>query len=62
VRLARALQSAGMIEEGRLAQMVETARAAVKDATEFAERSPWPDPATAADNVTGLDVQVRENI
>jgi TPP-dependent pyruvate/acetoin dehydrogenase alpha subunit len=62
VRLARALQSAGIVEEGRLEQMVETARAAVKDATEFAEQSPWPDPATAADNVTGLDVRVRENI
>jgi TPP-dependent pyruvate/acetoin dehydrogenase alpha subunit len=51
-----------VIEEGRLEQMIETARAAVKDAIEFAEQSPWPDPATAADNVTDLDVQVRENV
>jgi pyruvate dehydrogenase E1 component alpha subunit len=54
LRLRRALESAGILREGQYDRIVEEARATVEEAVEFAEQSPWPDPATARDNVTGL--------
>jgi pyruvate dehydrogenase E1 component alpha subunit len=54
-RMAAALEAADIIGPGRLDEMTENARALVADAVQFAEESPWPDPATATAGVTALE-------
>jgi TPP-dependent pyruvate/acetoin dehydrogenase alpha subunit len=57
-RLQRAAEEAGFVDRDAYDVLVEEARRIVSDAVDFAERSGWPDPATAADNVTGLRVSM----
>jgi TPP-dependent pyruvate/acetoin dehydrogenase alpha subunit len=52
----------GIISAAQFDGMVETARATVNDAIQFAEQSPWPDPARALDNVTGLAMQLEDKV
>ena len=58
VRLTRALEGAGILSDAGLEELVQSVRATVADAVEFAEQSPWPDVATAADRVTALSTPV----
>jgi pyruvate dehydrogenase E1 component alpha subunit len=62
VRLKAALLAVGIISAAQFDGMVETARATVNDAIQFAEQSPWPDPARALDNVTGLAMQLEDKV
>jgi TPP-dependent pyruvate/acetoin dehydrogenase alpha subunit len=62
MRLARALENSGALAAGQLDSVIAVTREQVADAVAFAEQSPWPDPATAMDNVTGLPVDVRRNV
>ena len=59
LRVARALEAVGTLEEGQLDEIVASARATVEDAVQFAEASPWPDPADAFEGVTGLALDGR---
>jgi pyruvate dehydrogenase E1 component alpha subunit len=54
VRLTGALEDAGILPEVELDELVQSVRATVAEAVDFAERSPWPDVSTAGDRVTGL--------
>jgi TPP-dependent pyruvate/acetoin dehydrogenase alpha subunit len=56
-RAARALEAAGALEGG-LDAVLARAEATVAAAVEFAESSPWPDPATAAEGVYGIEVNL----
>jgi TPP-dependent pyruvate/acetoin dehydrogenase alpha subunit len=58
-RLRRALEGAGLLDQGRFETLEENARAAVEDAIRFAEESPVPDPATATGGVTALPVDAK---
>ncbi|MDW5598254.1 thiamine pyrophosphate-dependent dehydrogenase E1 component subunit alpha, partial [Conexibacter stalactiti] len=58
VRAARALEAAGALEQGGLDAVLARAEETVAAAIEFAESSPWPDPATAADGVYGIEVNL----
>jgi pyruvate dehydrogenase E1 component alpha subunit len=58
-RLRRALEDAGRLPAGDFDKVVAKAREIVEDAIRFAESSPLPDPATAAEGVTGLVVEPR---
>jgi TPP-dependent pyruvate/acetoin dehydrogenase alpha subunit len=58
-RLRRALESAGLVDQGRFETLEENARAAVEDAIRFADESPVPDPATATERVTALPVDAK---
>lgn len=51
---AALLTEAGLLDAAGLAAIGETAAATVADAVTFAEEAPWPDPSTAADNVSSL--------
>jgi TPP-dependent pyruvate/acetoin dehydrogenase alpha subunit len=62
LRLERALEGSGVLSSDSAAILKERARARVRAAVDFAERSGWPDPATAADNVTGLRFTVQGNL
>lgn len=46
-RLATALHASAALTDAEVVRMEETAAARVREAVEFAENSPWPDPATA---------------
>lgn len=46
------LTEAGLLTSDSLAELVDNARTRVDEAVAFAEESPWPDPSTAADNVS----------
>jgi TPP-dependent pyruvate/acetoin dehydrogenase alpha subunit len=58
-RLRRALEGAGRLESGRFDELAAAAKEVVEDAIRFAESSPLPDPATAADGVTALGFDPR---
>jgi TPP-dependent pyruvate/acetoin dehydrogenase alpha subunit len=62
LRLSRAMQSEGLLAEEQYDRLLEAARATVAEATDFAERAPWPDPSIALENVTGLQTKVRGNV
>jgi pyruvate dehydrogenase E1 component alpha subunit len=53
-RLRQALVGADAMTIDQTDAMLESARATVRAAIEFAEASPWPDPADALVDVTGL--------
>lgn len=46
------LTAAGLLSSDLLAEYVDDARTRVDEAVAFAEESPWPDPSTAAENVS----------
>jgi TPP-dependent pyruvate/acetoin dehydrogenase alpha subunit len=48
------LTDAGVLDSDLLASIDETTSAAIADAVTFAEEAPWPDPSTAAENVSSL--------
>jgi TPP-dependent pyruvate/acetoin dehydrogenase alpha subunit len=58
-RLRRALEAAGTLAPDRFDELLADAREVVQDAITFAEESPFPDPASAANNVTGLPYDVK---
>jgi TPP-dependent pyruvate/acetoin dehydrogenase alpha subunit len=51
---AALLTDAGVLDSAGLAHIDDTVSTAVADAVTFAEEAPWPDPSTAADNVSSL--------
>jgi pyruvate dehydrogenase E1 component alpha subunit len=53
-RLRAALGERGDIDDSGYEQLDGRVRTQVQEAIAFAERSPWPDPSTATDGVTGL--------
>jgi pyruvate dehydrogenase E1 component alpha subunit len=53
-RLRRALERDGRLDSGRFDELAVRAREVVADAIAFAEESPLPNPATAADDVIAL--------
>ncbi len=61
-RLQHTLASKDMLDETQFTELNQRIQAVVQDAIDFAEKSPWPDPSTALDNVTGLETHVRRNI
>ncbi len=58
-RMRAALEKSGDLDEAGFAELAAAATAQVKDAVEYAESSPLPDPATVADGVTGIPLQLR---
>jgi TPP-dependent pyruvate/acetoin dehydrogenase alpha subunit len=50
-RLAARLLSEGTASESELAQIEAEVQSVVEEALAFAERSPWPDPATLTNHV-----------
>jgi TPP-dependent pyruvate/acetoin dehydrogenase alpha subunit len=48
------LTDGGVLDSDALARIDDTASAVVADAVTFAEEAPWPDPSTAAANVSSL--------
>jgi TPP-dependent pyruvate/acetoin dehydrogenase alpha subunit len=55
-RLRRALEEERLLPAGQAARIQAEAGERVQDAIEFADASPWPDTATASDNVFGSDI------
>jgi len=53
-RLRRALERAGELGSGQGDKLAATAKEIVEEAIRFADESPFPDPATAADGVMAL--------
>jgi pyruvate dehydrogenase E1 component alpha subunit len=53
-RLRQALERTGRLATGRRDELAARAKEIVEDAINFAEESPFPDPATAADGVMAL--------
>jgi TPP-dependent pyruvate/acetoin dehydrogenase alpha subunit len=51
-RLAAALTEAGELDPAELTELTDAARRTIDAAVAYAEESPWPDPSTAADDVT----------
>lgn len=60
-RLRLALEQAGFLTEDQFVALMADARTVVEDAVRFAEESPFPDPATATNDVTGLPLNMRGN-
>lgn len=60
-RLRVALERCGGLDEDGYQKLAADAAARVQDAISFAETSPWPDPATLEDGVTGVALKVRGN-
>jgi TPP-dependent pyruvate/acetoin dehydrogenase alpha subunit len=58
-RMRAALDKAGELDEAGFSELAAAATARVKDAVEYADGSPLPDPATVADGVTGISLQLR---
>jgi pyruvate dehydrogenase E1 component alpha subunit len=52
-RLAARLSESGALPSGALVQLEQQARDELDAAVRFAEEAPWPDPSTAAENVSG---------
>jgi len=61
-RARQSAQQAGMLDDAKYDEIVKAARDTVSDAVDFAERSEWPDPQTATDNVTGLQVDLGDMV
>ena len=55
----RPLAFAGELDEAGFSELAAAATARVKDAVGYADASPLPDPATVADGVTGIPLQLR---
>ncbi len=62
LRAAAALERAGALAPGGLDELRAQAQATVDAAVAFAEASPWPDPATAADGVFSLQIPMEGNV
>jgi TPP-dependent pyruvate/acetoin dehydrogenase alpha subunit len=62
VRLRAALAARGAMSEDEWAGLRKEVDAVVEDARDFAERSAWPDPATATRGVTSLAWSVGRNL
>jgi TPP-dependent pyruvate/acetoin dehydrogenase alpha subunit len=60
-RLKAALEARGVLSVESYNQLQKDVADVVADSVEFAERSPWPDPQTAALNVFGLPVTTKGN-
>jgi len=60
-RLRTALQARESLSAESYQSMQNEVAETVADSVEFAERSPWPDPQTAAHNVLGLQVTTKGN-
>jgi TPP-dependent pyruvate/acetoin dehydrogenase alpha subunit len=58
-RMRAALEKSGGLDEAGFAELAAEATARVKDAVGYGESSPLPDPATVADGVTGIPLQLR---
>jgi TPP-dependent pyruvate/acetoin dehydrogenase alpha subunit len=56
-RLRGAMTDAGMLDTPSYEAIVERARAAAADSIAYAEAAPWPDPATALDDVFGPEIR-----
>lgn len=52
-RFAARLVTAGLLGPDDVSALTASARQQVDDAVSYAEESPWPDPCTAAENVSG---------
>jgi TPP-dependent pyruvate/acetoin dehydrogenase alpha subunit len=61
VRFNSALVTAGIALPGSLDDLTNGCRDRIAAAISFAEESPWPDRATALDNVTGLHYSLSSN-
>jgi TPP-dependent pyruvate/acetoin dehydrogenase alpha subunit len=61
IRLRAALEERGTLDEAGYAELAAEAVARVGDAVEFAESSPFPDPATIVTGVTSIPAKVRTN-
>jgi len=55
-RMRRALEQDELLPEGQAARIQAEAGEQVQDAIGFADSSPWPDTATASDNVFGPEI------
>jgi TPP-dependent pyruvate/acetoin dehydrogenase alpha subunit len=60
-RLMRAMKEARLLDSAGADVLVEQARESVRDSIAFAESSPWPEPATALVDVTGIELGMRGN-
>jgi TPP-dependent pyruvate/acetoin dehydrogenase alpha subunit len=60
-RLALAMRGAGLLDDETEQRLQDTAADLVRDAIEFAEASPWPDPSTATIGVNAIDLRMRGN-
>jgi len=60
-RLREALLAAQYIDDHSYLELVRRARQRVEEATDYAERSIWPDPSTGARGVTEIDPRLAEN-
>ena len=49
------LLAEGVLDEDEVAEIIRRCEVEVTDAIEFAESSPWPDPATVTDGVYARD-------
>ena len=62
LRLRRSIVDAALLGPAVLEAIDAEVAAQVAAAVEFAESSPYPDPATVLDNVTGTDMKIRGNL
>ena len=62
LRLRRSIVDAALLAQAALEEIDAEVAAQVAAAVEFAESSPYPDPATLLDNVTGIDIKIRGNL
>ena len=60
-RLKAAMQSMGWLTDSEYEGLVNRSIQDVEEAVAFAEASPWPEPAMAMSNVTGLQLNMRVN-
>jgi pyruvate dehydrogenase E1 component alpha subunit len=61
LRLAAAVQLAGLLSADDVAAVLAAAERTVAEAVDFAESSPFPDPGTLLTGVTGTDLRIRSN-
>lgn len=55
-RFAAELAAAGILSDDELSDLTSQQESVIADAVRFADEAPWPDPATATDNVTSAAV------
>lgn len=60
-RLSSVMTLSGLIADNDVEAILQSARATVQDAIDFADTSPWADAATGSEQVTGLSFTVKEN-
>lgn len=61
LRLTSAIGAAGLLSGPEVDAILADSESTVAAAVEFAERSPFPDPATLLDNVTEVNMKIRGN-